>query len=444
MPPKLNESTIRADHSWRQDKPPNPAGLLQFFPLGTPAEMRFFVLRRGSTDIGRDETCAIQIDDGEISRRHAEIRKLGDGWQVSDCGSTNGVFVNGQRTMSRPLQGDEVVRIGTSLFRLLLSGAADGDCTIPVQGEGMIAGPGLHEAKEWFDRAAQSPLTVLLTGETGTGKDVAARYVHQKGQRSQGPYVPVNCAAIPAEIVESELFGHMRGAFSGASSDTRGLIRQAEGGTLFLDEVGELPLKTQAKLLRVLQDHCVRPVGGTRSIQVDVQVLCATNRDLPRRVEKGEFREDLYARIAYLEVQLPPLRQRLEDIPALVQHFMDKHGGGMTLSVEVAEFLCCQPWPQNIRQLEAAVQRAMLVATDEPQLTPAHFGLSKPDDTVASPSVNGPAPVSLDHPQALELDKVLRRHSGDVDLAAGALGLSRSQLYRRAKKFGISVPTYRR
>ncbi|MBI5343704.1 MAG: sigma-54-dependent Fis family transcriptional regulator, partial [Deltaproteobacteria bacterium] len=191
----------------------------------------------------------------------------------------------------------------------------------------------MRRVLEIADRVAGTDATVLITGESGTGKEAVARRVHVKSARAEGPFVPVNCAAIPGELLESELFGHARGAFTGAVRDRAGRFRQAEGGTLFLDEIAEIPLPLQAKLLRALQERTVDVVGGDRPVPVDVRIVAATNRDLPERIREGAFREDLYYRLNVVEVRVPPLRERPEDIPPLVDYFMKELGGGRELSV---------------------------------------------------------------------------------------------------------------
>lgn len=440
------QTTVRADHRWDSEQPKFPSGLLRFFPLGSPPAMKFFLLRNSPQEIGRDEACAIYLEDQEASRRHARVIREGEGWLLQDYGSTNGVFVNGTLIDSLTLRGGEVIRVGTTLLKFFQQGVAPDTDTLAVKTADLVAGPAFFEVYLWLDRASGNDLTVLLTGETGTGKEVAARYIHHHGSRSSGPFVPVNCAAIPAELAESELFGHVRGAFSGAGSDARGLVLAAHGGTLFLDEIGELSLNLQAKLLRVLQDRRIRPVGGTREQEVDVRFLCATNQDLSSLVQQGRFREDLLARLAYLEIRLPPLRERVEDIPLLVRHFLTKHGAKSTaLSVELAEMLCCQPWPRNVRQLESAVQQALVLADGEELLTPILFPQrpARSPDTPPREEETGQEPVIKD-PAAKELDQALRRCEGEVEKAAAHLGISRSQLYRRAKKYGLWVPSYRK
>ncbi|MFZ5786687.1 MAG: sigma 54-interacting transcriptional regulator, partial [Acidobacteriota bacterium] len=421
----------------------------RFHPLGAPPTMAFFPLAQRLA-IGRSEDCQIQIDDSEVSRLHAKLEPADGGWRLVDCQSANGVFVDGKQVASAPLRGGEVIRAGSSLFRFFLgSELAPGEH--PVQATGLVSGPTLGAVRALLDRAAQSDLTILVTGETGTGKELAAARLHEGSARAKGPFVPVNCSAIPPEILESELFGHLKGAFTGATTDSVGLVRQAAGGTLFLDEVGELPMTSQAKLLRVLQERRVRPVGGTQSVAVDLRVVCATNRELAAEVQAGRFRPDLYARIAEMAIRLPPLRERVEDIPLLVCHFFAKHGSGQAASALALEALCCRRWPFNVRELESAVRRAILLGGTTPELGPEHFtspngaatdepALTRPTETTEAEAV--PPPAATD-PRATRLREALRRHGGDVERAAAELGLSRSQLYRRAKKWGIQVGHFR-
>jgi transcriptional regulator with PAS, ATPase and Fis domain len=312
----------------------------------------------------------------------------------------------------------------------------------------MISGPCLDDLRQFLDRAADTRMSMLILGETGTGKEVTATYIHRASARRSGPFVAVNCAALPATMVEAELFGHVKGAFTGATSDSPGLFRQADGGTLLLDEIGELPFPVQAKLLRVLQERQVRPVGSARSVEVDVHVLCATNRDIGTLVRKGSFRPDLYARIAELSTTLPPLRARIEDLPLLSAHFIAKHTRtNVTLSPAAIELLCTRPWPLNVRGLESAIRRALLHAGNALILEPEHF----PDDELGdATSVPSPppahAPPAADpqsHARTLRIVEALRKHEGNAKGAAEELGISRSQLYRRAKKIGVDVGSFK-
>ncbi|MBX3270069.1 MAG: sigma-54-dependent Fis family transcriptional regulator [Sandaracinaceae bacterium] len=227
--------------------------------------------------------------------------------------------------------------------------------------------PSMQAVMDMVRRIASARTSVLITGESGTGKEMVARAIHERGARAEGPFVVVNCGALPPQLMESELFGHERGAFTGATQRTDGLVRAAEGGTLFLDEIGELPADLQVKLLRVLQDRRVRPVGGQREIEVDIRVVAATNRDLEADVEAGHFRRDLFYRLNVIRLHLPPLRERVQDIPLLCAHLVEKHCAlagrpPLELSDAARRWLLEQPYPGNVRELENVVERAVTLA----------------------------------------------------------------------------------
>jgi DNA-binding NtrC family response regulator len=284
--------------------------------------------------------------------------------------------------------------------------------------------------------------TVLITGETGTGKELAARSLHLAGSRRSGPMVAVNCSALPESLLESELFGHVRGAFTGAFQNRIGRFEQAQGGTLFLDEIGELPMDLQTKLLRVLQEREVQRLGSSEIIKVDIRVIAATNCDLARRIEDGKFREDLFYRLNVVPIEMPPLRRRREDVPLLATHFVDKvcQAEGIPVKVlthETLERLCDYSWPGNVRQLENMVEMAVALSGERRTLAPSDFPLPT---TLAERPMPGRAPVvavpdgGLDYEQTLAviersiLEQALRKTGGNKQAAADLLRLKRTTL----------------
>ncbi|HEX9602494.1 MAG TPA: sigma-54 dependent transcriptional regulator [Myxococcales bacterium] len=290
-------------------------------------------------------------------------------------------------------------------------------------------------------RVAQSDAPVLLTGESGTGKERLARYVHTRSRRARGPFVPVNCAALPEALLESELFGHVRGAFTGADRDHRGLFEAASGGTLLLDEVGEIPSAMQVKLLRVLQDHEVRPVGSTASKRIDVRIIAATNADLSEMVARRAFRKDLYFRLNVLAVEVPPLRDRREDVLPLAHEFMRRgcatyYCGPCSLSPEALDRLLAYSWPGNVRELEHAMERAVVLAEGKPRITAADL----------PPEVGGSAGPAEDS-ESLPLAEVERRHilrvleklGGNRTETARTLGIGANTLWRKLRQYEVGT-----
>ncbi len=306
-----------------------------------------------------------------------------------------------------------------------------------------------------LSQASELDISVLLLGETGTGKELAARAIHYQSARSEHPFVPVNCGALPAELVESELFGHVRGAFTGATSDKAGLFSEASGGTIFLDEIGELPLPMQVKLNRALQEREIRRVGGTTATTIDVRVIAATQRDLKGEVENDRFRNDLYYRLNVFPIRMPPLRQRPEDIPLLAEHFLQKHALAFhrdvtSIGPEVLRALIAHPWPGNVRELEHAIERAVAVASGA-QIEWADLPASVIDPNEASAGVLDVS--NLPYREAVEAAKnrfaeeyltaLLRDCEGNVTRAANRAGIERESLHRLLKRAGIQSDTYK-
>jgi two-component system response regulator PilR (NtrC family) len=306
-----------------------------------------------------------------------------------------------------------------------------------------------------IETIAKTASTVLITGESGTGKELAARAVHYNSLRRDHPFVALNCGALPETLLESELFGHMRGAFTGADSNKKGLIEVAEGGTIFLDEIGEMTPTMQVKLLRVLQDRRFRRLGGTDEVQADVRVVAATNQDLQKAVAEGRFREDVFYRINVIPIHLPPLRERVEDIPLLAEHFLEKYAGLMgkpvrSISHQALERLRAYNWPGNVRELENVIERAVaLEATPSvlPESLPAQvLGSPAPHPTLQMPSASAPLP-DLGEGFDLEaqgeefyrhyLSLALQRADGVQTKAAELLGMSFRSFRYYAKKFNL-------
>jgi DNA-binding NtrC family response regulator len=288
-------------------------------------------------------------------------------------------------------------------------------------------------------RVAPSRATVLIQGESGTGKELIARLLHYWSDRVGRPFVPVNCKAFAEGVLESELFGHEKGAFTGAAAARIGCFERATGGTLFLDEIGETAPDFQAKLLRVLQDGEVLPVGGTQPRTIDVRVVAATNRVLREEIAAGRFREDLYFRLNVIPIQLAPLRERREDILPLARHFLDRHaaeaGRALTLASESEETLHAHPWPGNVRELENAIERAVVLARTA-VITPEDLLLEQRGEPVES-TRDGSLHDALDHTAAARIRAALNSANGQRNEAARALGIDRTTLYRMIKRFGL-------
>jgi two-component system response regulator HydG len=306
-------------------------------------------------------------------------------------------------------------------------------------GFGILVGvsPRMQQVYHLIEKVSRSLTPVLILGETGTGKELVARSIHFHGERKHGPFVPVDCTGLVSTLVESELFGYVKGAFTGASQAKRGLIEAASGGTLFLDEIGELPIEMQAKLLRVLQEREVRPVGSTTTVPVDVRVIAATNRDLQKEVERGNFRQDLFYRLSVVPIRIPPLRERRTDIPLIVNHFLERYAvdGRPTavFSEDAVARLVTYDWPGNVRELENAISRA-LALNSGPLL---HVG-----DLPTNLQAPAPARLPLDDEQIslAELERraifrALQKTRGDKLAAARLLGIGKTTLYRKLKQY---------
>ena len=295
------------------------------------------------------------------------------------------------------------------------------------------------------ETVAPTDSTVLVTGESGTGKEVLAKYIHEVSGRSEGPFVSINCGALPESLLESELFGHTKGSFTGAHRDKQGLFVAAKGGTFFMDEVGEMSPATQVKLLRVLQEREVIPVGATEAVPVDVRIVAATNRDLEEEIRRGGFRSDLYYRLNVITVHLPPLRDRGEDVPVLASFFLERFAGGRgretpRLSQEAVDALSSYDWPGNVRELENALERAAVLTADgeiQTSALPTRITERAPQPLVAATLPPNP---TLEIVERAYIHWVLHSESGNKTRAAEVLGIDPSTLYRKLLRYGMEQP----
>jgi DNA-binding NtrC family response regulator len=348
--------------------------------------------------------------------------------------------------LAKPIGRDELKRL---LQRMLPTGGASlppaALSRIAKEGDLVGASGAMREVQKSIGLLADSDATVLLLGETGTGKEVVARSIHQYGRRARAPFVPVNCAAIPVELLESLLFGHARGAFTGAVADRLGSFRDAQGGTLFLDEIGDMNLAMQAKLLRALQERVVTPVGG-RPVPVDVRVVAATHRDLPQAVRDGRFREDLYYRLGVVPLALPPLRERLADIVPLAEHFLQLSAGtgaSKRLAAGAAARLLAHPWPGNCRELLNAMQRASTLGR-RPVIEAEDLAFLS--DTLVPASIAGTSDwlagtmsEAVERVEREMIRRALDASGGNRAQAAERLGVRRQLLYQKLERYGLTV-----
>ncbi len=408
----------------------------------------------------------LAVADRWMSSSHAVLRKTGNQWVLEDAGSKNGTLVNGHRCERTIVTEGDLIELGHTsfIFREDVPTAENRPRSLEA-GELQPAAPGLAtlvpNLAEQFARLmaiAPSMVSVVINGESGTGKELVAQAIHKLSGRP-GAFVAVNCAALPPTLVESELFGYRKGAFSGATEDRTGLIRSADHGTLFLDEIGDLPASAQAVFLRVLQESEVVPVGATRPVKVDIRLLVATHRNLEALVADNRFRADLLARISGLTLALPPLRERPEDLGLLVgmllrRHFADR-ADQVSLSTEAARALLLYDWPLNVRELEKCLTAAVVLAGNgmvhethfpKPLREPVKQAASETDDApaVAGEEVEA-APLSeSDQRRRREIVGLLREHGGNITAVARALGKGRFQVQRWIRRFHIAATEFRR
>ena len=384
--------------------------------------------------IGRDEDCASVLSGQDVSRRHAVLRAQGPHCVLLDLKSRNGTWVNGKSIQAVLLSLNDVVRVG-GWVGVVTHGSGELGAISP----GVYGGRILREALAPAERAASSDLPIVLEGETGTGKEAVSRAIHRWSGRS-GPFVAVNCAALPEALAEGELFGYRRGAFTGAEQASTGYFRAAQGGTLLLDEVCELPLLLQAKLLRVIEQQEVQPLGEAKPVKLDVRVLAAAQEPLGQAVAQGRFRADLFARLDGLTVRLPALRERRAELPYLFTRLLVESSGARppAVDVRVVERLCLYDWPFNVRELGLLVKRLLVLHGAEPQLMLKHLPERLQPETVLGQAEMASAPGApgaperrgAEAPDFAELLEALRACAGNVARAAQSIGISRQRAYR--------------
>jgi transcriptional regulator with PAS, ATPase and Fis domain len=435
------------------------------------------LLPGGSVRVGRSPDCEVQIDESRVSRLHAVLEaSAGDGGalQVCDRGSQNGTAIvavdtgdssgtgraNERRlepNQPEPLTPGTMMHIGSAVLVVTEAGQGAAVASAAPPAGLVVRDPSMARLHELVARVAVSELGVLLLGESGVGKEVLARRIHELSPRTAGPFVAVNCGALAEQLLESELFGHEKGAFTGAARAKQGLFEAASGGTLFLDEVGELSPAFQVKLLRVLEERVVMPVGGTEVRPVDARIVSATNADLEVAVAAGEFRQDLFYRLNGIALEIPPLRDRRSEIEPLARHFLERAAerelrpapelGSGTVAV-----LARYSWPGNIRELRNVIERALVLCTAG-ELLPEHLGLraATPPPLPGPPrGVPEPDPSGLDLPEVLrgQADEAERQQildaleacAGNQTRAAERLGITRRMLVRRLEKYNLPRP----
>ena len=395
--------------------------------------------------IGTSSSAHLRLGDPTVSRIHCEVKLRPAGIRILDASSTNGTWVEALRVHDVEIASGVRFRVGGTTIEAVVAG---GTVVYPISSRdriGDLIGGSVEMRRIYsvLERVAPTDTTVLVSGETGTGKEVVARTLHALSARSERPFIPVDCGAISSTLIESELFGHVRGSFSGAVSDRRGLFEDAQGGTLFLDEIGELPLGVQAKLLRALETREVRRVGSNQSRPLDLRLVAATNRPLAAAVNEGQFREDLYYRLAVVEVGLPPLRSRREDVPLLAQAFYDRFmGRAQPIPPELLSQLLPRTWPGNVRELRNFIERSVALnwqaaeleaSSRVPPEVPAAIEALIPLDL----PLKDARQVYTERFESLYLRALLAKTNGNVTHAAERAGVNRRHLQRMLAKMGV-------
>jgi DNA-binding NtrC family response regulator len=415
-----------------------------------PEQGRELALRRGNRySVGSADDGDLVLSDPTVSRSHCEVVVHHDGIEVVDLDSHNGSYFRGAQFDRVKVGVGAKLRIGGTELELRVSDAAPGSGGAQRFGDMVGEGPATGRLFEQLRKVAATDVSVLIQGETGTGKELTARGIHEASARRSKPFVVCDLAGVARTLIESELFGHVRGAFTGANRDHAGVFERADGGTIFLDEVGELEIEMQPRLLRALESGKVKRVGSNDYRQFNVRVLAATNRDLPTEVKAGRFRDDLFHRLAVMRVRLPPLRERRADIPGLVQHFIAAVAPTAELSVDddTIVALSSHDWPGNLRQLRNVIERAVALSIGRTELDGSMLGLDEVQPRAGSGAQSVQADVSVPFKDAKErlvetwerdyLETLLDECDGNVSQAARRAGLNRVHFHRLLRKHGL-------
>ena len=433
----MSERTQTFGYSKASDRPKDRPGLVTLFSeADIPGDGIFFLGQE--LTIGRSLDCLVFFEDSAMSRLHAVITRAAGKLTLRDEGSHNGTHVNGRRiTGNVPVSEGTLIRCGSTLLLVVADTESfRGWRTWGPEGA-LVGGPAMESIYRSIEALAHSDLEILVTGESGTGKELVATEIHRISDRC-GRLIPVNCAALPETLIEAELFGATKGAFTGATSDRQGFLQAAEGGTLFLDEVGELPLTLQPKLLRALDSKESWPLGSRKPVQVDFRLVAATNRDLDLEVEEGRFRQDLLYRLKGAHISIPPLRHRVEDVALLAECLLAKHCNSETgpcMGSLAMERLLLHNWPGNVRELERALRESLAkaLADDDANILPAHL---------RQDLVQQEQPARPEH-RLEEILELLKAERGNVSRVAAALGLHRAQVYRLLQRKGLNAADFR-
>ena len=429
--------------------------------IAGPDEKKKFDLNRKSTRIGKKEENDIVLLDNTVSRHHVEIEMTSDSYLLKDMNSTNGTFINGLKVKEAYLSPGDVIKIGNTEIEFV---AFDEKVRIepsPHHQFGELVGKSrkMRQIFSLLEKVSPSLATVIIEGETGTGKELVARAIHESSLRKDKPLVVFDCSAVAPTLIESELFGHEKGAFTGAIKQRKGAFEAAYGGTIFLDEIGELSLDMQPKLLRALEQREVKRVGSNERVVLDVRVVCATNRDLRKEVDEGRFREDLYYRLSVVKVHLPALRERIEDIPLIIKKFLEhgrfnrtEDGKLKVLRVEddALKLLQRYQWPGNVRELANVIERVVSMADGE-TISAANLSyVFQEMEHMVEPTEKMSIDTSLPFKEAKQrvvevferdyLEELLERNNFNVSRASREAKIDRKHLRNLLKKYEINAP----